>query len=350
MRLNETVLVGALGPDREAEWDRFVTACPEATFFHRAGWRTVIERAFGHPAHFLYAERGGHIAGVLPLVRLRGRPFANGLISLPFCVGGGIAAGDDTAVRDALDARAVALMNETGADWLEYRDPARPTAGRARREGLYAAFARPIEQDEAANLKQIPRKQRAVLRKALASGDLACFDDADPGCFHALYAESVRNLGTPVFARRYFEILMQVFGPDCEVATVCRAGRPVAGVMTFWFRDRVMPYYAGARPEARGLGAHDLLYWRLMRRAVERRGCAVFDFGRSKIGSGPWSFKRNWGFEARPVAHEYLLADGVGLPDLNPSNPRYRTFIAAWKRLPLPVANLLGPMLVRRIG
>ncbi|MBF0372880.1 MAG: FemAB family PEP-CTERM system-associated protein, partial [Alphaproteobacteria bacterium] len=336
------MLIGELGPDREAEWDRFVMACPEATFFHRAGWRTVIERAFGHPAHFLYAERNGRIAGVLPLVRLRGRPFANGLISLPFCVGGGIAAGEDEGARQALDARAVALMAETGADWLEYRDPARPIAGRTRREGLYASFARPIERDEAANLKQIPRKQRAVLRKALEASDLACSDDADPDRFHALYAESVRNLGTPVFSKRYLETLMRVFGQDCEVATVRKAGRPVAGVMTFWFRDRVMPYYAGARPEARGLGAHDLLYWRLMRRAVEERDCAIFDFGRSKVGSGPWSFKRNWGFEPRPVAHEFRLAEGIAQPDLNPNNPRYRAVIAAWKRLPLPVANLLG--------
>ncbi|MBF0391634.1 MAG: FemAB family PEP-CTERM system-associated protein [Alphaproteobacteria bacterium] len=344
------MLIGELGPDREAEWDRFVMACPEATFFHRAGWRTVIERAFGHPAHFLYAERNGRIAGVLPLVRLRGRPFANGLISLPFCVGGGIAAGEDEGARQALDARAVALMGETGADWLEYRDPARPIAGRTRREGLYASFARAIERDEAANLKQIPRKQRAVLRKALEAGDLACCDDADPDHFHALYAESVRNLGTPVFSKRYLETLMRVFGQDCEIATVRKAGRPVAGVMTFWFRDRVMPYYAGARPEARGLGAHDLLYWRLMRRAVEDRGCAIFDFGRSKVGSGPWSFKRNWGFEPRPVAHEFRLAEGIAPPDLNPNNPRYHAVIAAWKRLPLPVANLFGPMLARRIG
>ncbi len=328
-------------------WEAFVDACPEATFFHKAGWSRVIEDSFGQQTHFLYAERDGEIRGVLPLVHVRSRLFGNRLVSNAFCVGGGPAAVDDQAAA-ALDRRAEELLESLNAEYIEYRDPARPHADWGRKEGLYASFDRPIEADEDANLKQIPRKQRAVVRKALKS-DLTDEVDEDMGRCWELFALGVRNLGTPVFARRYFDTLKREFGDACDALTVCRGGRPLTSVLNFYFRDRVMPYYTGAEPEARRLGAADFMYWRLMRRAVER-GYTVFDFGRSKLGTGPHSFKKNWGFEGRPVALEFKMKGDRPLPDVNPNNPKYRMMIAAWKRLPLPVANLIGPIIGRQVG
>ena len=328
-------------------WDAFVAAQPEASFFHRAGWQPVIERSFRHKSYFLYAEAAGEIRGVLPLVHVNSRLFANGLISTPFCVAGGPAAADPAA-HAALDDHARALMARLGADFLEYRSPARPHPDWPQKAGLYAGFERPLAADEDANLKAIPRKQRAVVRKALA-GELSWGLDDEIEPFYRLYALSVRNLGTPVFAKAYFRHLRATFGADCEILTVRQAGRPVASVLSFYFRDTVLPYYAGAGGAARRLGANDLMYWQLMRRAVER-GCTRFDFGRSKQGTGPYAFKKNWGFTPRPLVHEYRLRPGQAVPDVNPLNPKYRLFIKLWQRLPLAVANRLGPPIVRHLG
>ena len=172
-------------------------------------------------------------------------------------------------------------------------------------------------------------------------------EGVDP--LHRIYAESVRNLGTPVFSRTYFQVLRAVFGAQADVLTVLDGGRPLASVLNFYFRDEVLPYYGGGIFAARGRAANDFMYWEVLRRAGER-GCRLFDFGRSKIGTGAFAFKKNLGFDPAPLHYRYLLRPGAALPDHNPLNPKYRLFIAAWKRLPLPVAKLLGPPIVRGIG
>lgn len=330
-------------------WDAFVEHCPQATFFHRAGWRTVIERNFRQECHFLQAKREGQIRGVLPLVLVRSRLFGTRWVSTGWCVGGATAVSEPGAA-EALDQAAEALLAHSTADYIEYRDPANPHGdGRWQvKDGIYAGFERAIEADEDLCLKQIPRKQRAVVRKAIES-DLTDRIDEDSANFYRLYSTSMRNHGTPVFARRYIADLLAVFGADADILTVYQGHEPLASVLNFYFRGRVMPYYTGAAPEARRLGAADLMYFRVMRRAAAR-GCGIFDFGRSKLDTGPYAFKKNWGFEPRPIIHEFLLKDGVAMPDVNPNNPKYQRKIEAWKRLPLPLANLLGPWFGRQVG
>jgi FemAB-related protein (PEP-CTERM system-associated) len=341
------LVLRTLSDDRAAAWDAFVERCPDATFFHRAGWRRVIADSFGHRTHYLYAEQGGAIRGVLPLVHIKSRLFGNSLVSTAFCVYGGPAA-LDAAARAALDARAVALLAELGADSLEYRQLARRHPDWPCKDGLYATFRRAIDPDPEVNLKAIPRKQRAVVRQSLER-HLAVEEEDGIDRFFALYAESVRNLGTPVFAKRYFRHLKEEFGKDCEVLIVRHAGAPVCGVVNFYFRDEVLPYYAGATPAVRGLGAYDFMYWHILREAG-LKGLKTFDFGRSKQGTGAFAFKKNWGFAPQPIYHEYQLKPGAQIPDINPLNPKYRVFISAWKRLPLPVSNLVGPLLARDLG
>lgn len=350
LRPNETISSYAVHilTDRDhARWDAFVDDSPEATFFHRAGWRTVIERSFGHRTHYLFAERDGAIKAVLPLVEIKSLLFGHALISNGFCVTGGPIASEEGA-RAALDARAEELLHQTGARYLEYRNPAKPKESWSTRVGLYAGFSGPLPVEEDVNLKQIPRKQRAVVRKAIES-DLTWQIDPSVDRLHELYAISVRNLGTPVFGKNYFANLHTIFGKDCDVLTVMSQGKPVASVLNFYFKDKVMPFYTGSVPYARKLGANDLMYWRLMRHA-SARGCTIFDFGRSKVGTGPYDFKKNWGFAPLPIAHQFLLPDGGAMPENNPLNPKYRLMIATWKRLPLFVANRLGPLVVRNIG
>jgi len=332
-------------------WDRFVLEdCPEATFFHRSGWKRVIETAFKQTCHYIYGERDGQIVGVLPLVHVKSPFFGNRLISTAFTIGGGVAAVDPEA-HSALDAEALRLMETLGADCLELRRPPRPQQGDGwtAKSDVYANFSRPIAATVDNCLKQIPRKQRAVVRKAIDAGLLGDEVDVDPGRFFPLYAFSMRNMGTPVFGRRFFDALMKEFAGSCDCLTVTREGVAIASVLNFYFRGSVMPYYTGCLPQARDLGANDFMYWRLMRRAFDR-GFTEFDFGRSKLGTGPFAFKKNWGFEPQPIVHEYKVKGGGEPPEINPLNPKYRLFIAAWKRLPLGIANILGAQVVRHIG
>jgi len=187
-----------------------------------------------------------------------------------------------------------------------------------------------------------------MVRKGIDAGLVAGLESGVETLYDC-YAESVRNLGTPVFGRRYLEVLNDVFGPECEVLVVRHAGTAVAAVMSFYFRDEVLPYYGGGREHARDLKANDFMYWEVMRRAAAR-GVRLFDYGRSKLDTGSYAFKKHWGFEPEPLHYEYYLVNGQSMPDLSPANPKYRLFIEGWKRLPMPFATRLGPWLARYLG
>jgi FemAB-related protein (PEP-CTERM system-associated) len=336
-------------------WDAFVEAHPDGTFFHRAAWAGVIEAAFGHRAHYVLAERDGAIAGVLPLVHMKTRLFGNTLVSTPFAVYGGPLAAD-AETQAALAEHAAGLLPRLGATAVEFRFRDAPDGAADNALGsnwlagpkLHVTFRKAIEADHDANLKAIPRKQRAMVRKGIQNG-LTSVCDRDAAVLHRCYAESVRNLGTPVFSRRYFAILLDRFADCADVVTILDGDKPIASVLNFYFRNEVLPYYGGGTAEARHRAGNDFRYWEVMRRAADR-GCRLFDFGRSKIDTGAHAFKRNWGFEPVPLHYRWLLAPGAAIPQNNPSNPKYRLFIAAWQKLPLPVANAIGPFIVRGLG
>ena len=336
-----------LVPASEPAWDAFVDAMPTGTFFHRAAWRRLIAEEFGHRTFYTYAERDGAIVGVLPLVQMKTMLFGNALTSLPFCVyGGPLAADAETA--DALSDYAAGLLPETDASAVEFRHRDPVASDWTERPDLYVTFRKPIVADNDANMKAIPRKQRAMVRKGIQNG-LSSVVEYDATRLHRIYAESVRNLGTPVFSRRWFMSLMHRFRDCADIVTIVDGDTAVASVMNFYFRDEVLPYYGGGTSAARPVAGNDFMYWETMRRAADR-GYRLFDFGRSKLGTGAYAFKHNWGFEPANLPYRYKLAPGSEIPDHNPLNPKYALFIAAWKRLPLPVANAVGPHLVRGLG
>lgn len=330
-----------------AGWDAFVADHAAGSFFHLSGWQEVMERGFGHRTHYLMAWSGERVAGVLPLVHLSSRLFGNSLVSNAFCVGGG-PLGEDATATEALDAAAIALAGRLDVDFLEYRcAPPRPEGWHTRSD-LYFNFARPLDPDPEKNLLAIPRKQRAEVRKGLKLG-LEAVIEGTIDRFYDLYAESVRNLGTPVFGKRYFKALKDVFGEACEILVVLRGSEPVSALMSFYFRDRVLPYYAGGGIAARGASAHEFMYWDVMRRG-SLTGMRCFDFGRSKLGTGSFAFKKNWGFVPEPLTYGYRLRKLDAVPEINPLNPKYRLFVGLWKRLPLGISKTLGPCIARSLG
>lgn len=332
----------------DARWDSFVDSQPEGTFFHLSGWKRAVETAMGHHCPYLYAEdETGEIQGVLPLTHIRSRLFGEGLVSNGFCVYGGPLARTEEA-RTALDAAAHDLLNSSGARYLEYRCRRRLHPDRACKDEMYVTFRKEITADHDANMKAIPRKQRAMVRKGINAG-LVSEEDETTDRFFGMYAESVRNLGTPVFPRQWFRAIRQEFGEQCQVLSILHEGRPVAAVMSFFFRDEVLPYYGGGSLAARAVAGNDFMYWEVMRRAADK-GKTLFDFGRSKAGTGSYNFKKYWGFEPEPLYYEYSLKEGETVPDVNPLNPKYQLMINTWRRLPLAIANRLGPFIARNLG
>jgi FemAB-related protein (PEP-CTERM system-associated) len=333
--------------DEDADrWNAFVESHPDATFFHRAEWGGLLRRVFGHRAYHLLAEEHGKVVGILPLGHIRSWLFGRSLVSTPFCVYGGCVA-DHSAARRALEDEACRLAERLRVDYLELRNrkPRRPDWPS---KDLYVTFRRELDPDPDKNLKAIPRKQRAMVRKGIKAG-LRGEIDGDTGRLYSIYSESVRNLGTPVFPRMLFQELRDVFGDACEVLTVTKDGAALSSVMSFYFRDEVLPYYGGGLAAARSVAANDFMYWELMRRACERN-LRVFDFGRSKREVGSYRFKKHWGFEPEPLFYEYHLVRASQVPEINPLNPRYRLFVEAWKRLPLGVSRRLGPWISRGLG
>jgi FemAB-related protein (PEP-CTERM system-associated) len=324
-----------------------VASFPGATFFHRAGWQRVITEVFRHTTYFLYVEADGGVVGVLPLAHVQSIVFGKALVSLPFAVYGGAAARDVETV-EVLEVAAQDLARRLRVDHLELRNlstrhPEWPT------QDLYVTFRKPLLVGEEANLLAIPRKQRAMVRKGIANG-LVSKTGTDVAAFFSLYADNVHRHGTPALPRRYFQTLIEEFGRDCEILLVSAPdGKLLSGVLSFYFRNEVLPYYAGDTVTARALAANDFKYWELMRRACDR-GVQVFDYGRSKRDTGSFSFKKNWGFEPQPLFYEYCLYRRDSIPQNNPAQAKYRLLIEAWRRLPIGVANWLGPHIVRNLG
>lgn len=343
---DETMDIKKLDDSARSRWDAFVKTCPEAGFFHLSGWQQILEKAFGHESHYLYAEQDGEIHGILPLAHVNSLLFGNALISTPFCVYGGVAS-NFLAARQALEHAASDLAHRLGVGHLELRN-VYPSGSERLHQTLYVCFKKELDADLGKNLLEIPRKQRAIVRKGITCG-LTGVEDPDIERFYQAYAESVRNLGTPVFSKYYFQLLKEVFKEDCQLLCVEHKGRVVSGVMSFYFHDQVLPYYGGGTKEARALHANDYMYWEVMRRSVER-GVKLFDYGRSKMDSGSYHFKTHWGFKPTPLHYEYELINAKTMPQVNPQNPKYKLFIETWKHLPLPVSKLVGPWLSRNLG
>ena len=324
---------------------------PEGTPFHLPEWSIAVARGCGQRSHYLLAERaGGEIAGVLPLTELHSPLFGRALVSAGFGVGGGVLAEVPGAVRQLTEV-AVALAGRLSCTTVELRGGARPSKAWHADGDTYLSFVRPIAADDDAELLAIPRKQRAEVRRALGM-DLEVRTEGGPAALrdhYAVYAESVRNLGTPVFPRRLFAETLTAFGDAADLLSVHHQGRAVASVLSLYWRGTVYPYWGGGTRQARALRANDKMYFALMGHA-RARGCERFDFGRSKAGTGPAAFKKNWGFEAATLTYFKRTTNGSAPRSINPLDPKYSLQVRAWQRMPLWLANRVGPWIAKGLG
>ncbi|MCP1470849.1 FemAB-related protein (PEP-CTERM system-associated) [Sphingobium sp. OAS761] len=331
--------------------DTYVGRHKHGTPFHSAAWLMAVEAATGNRAVTLAAVApSGNIAGLLPLHHVRSALFGQALVSTAFAVDGGILA-DNDRVAAMLAQVARDIATDRGGLPLELRGGADPGMGWERREGMHVGFVRPIAADDDAELQAVPRKHRAELRKALANANLSVGIGRTAQHLrdhYRIYAESVRNLGTPVFPARLFREVLARFGEDADIMIVRDGQRPVSAVLTLYHKGRVMPYWGGGVADARRLRSNELMYYRLMGHG-RARGMTQFDFGRSKVGSGQAAWKKSFGFAPTPLVYHGWSPDGAAR-NVDPNNGKYQRHIAIWKKLPLPIANFLGPLISRGLG
>lgn len=335
----------------ESRWDEFVCESQNGTFYHLAGWRSIIENQLHHPTFYLTCVRDGELQAVLPLAHVKSLLFGNALVSVPFLVyGGPISSNADAEQR--IVARACELARELRVDYLELKNqhPQQTLDDDPKwhSSNSHVTFRKRIDLDPAVNLAAIPRKQRAMIRKGESAGLSFDIDD-DAGRLYRSMLECKRNLGTPFFGRKYLQAIKDEFGDRAEILTVVHGKKTVCSVLSFYYKNQILPYYGGGGDLARHVKGNDFMYWCVMERAC-KAGVEIFDFGRSMKDSGAYRFKKHWGFEPEPLAYRHFLVQAQQVPDLNPANPKYRLAIAMWKRLPLPVVATIGPPLARRLG
>jgi FemAB-related protein (PEP-CTERM system-associated) len=326
------------------EWDAFVRTADEGTPFHLIAWKRAVEAAFGFKAHYLIAKRGHGIEGVLPLFEVRGMIGGRALISVPYAVYGGMCA-SSPAARQALLEAATQLARVRKAAYIELRQKRDQGLGLPTKS-LYVTFARAISKNDEENALAIPRKQRRMTRQGVKHGLRTEIGRDHLDAFYDVYAASLHNLGSPVFPRKLVRAVFDAFDKECQILTVWKGDALMAGVMSLYFEDQVLPYYGGAYRHAFQYAVNDFMYWELTCHAAAA-GYRVFDFGRSREGTGPYDFKRHWGFEPVPLPYQYVLLQRDSLPDLSPSNTRFAFAARMWKRLPLAVTKAVGPLVTR---
>jgi FemAB-related protein (PEP-CTERM system-associated) len=325
-------------------WDDYVQLNPAGSVFHLTAWKRVIERCFGFKARYLFVQDNGAVRGVLPLFLVSNILQGRSLISTPFAVYGGPCA-DTPLMESALREGARLMAEEEGVQYLELREQHSIPDHNFMTKELYVTFDARLPDTPEELQRQFPRDTRYMIRKAQKNGLQAIVNNQEIDTFYEIYSRSFHHLGSPVFSKRLFRIILEEFGDQCELITVWRDKQALASVLSFQFKDRILPYFGGSLVEGRQFAANNFMYWEVMRRAMEM-GIRHFDFGRSKLGSGSYAFKTQWNMRERSLPYQFALVRRNSLPNFSPANPKFKLAIALWKSMPFGLTKLLGPAVV----
>jgi FemAB-related protein (PEP-CTERM system-associated) len=340
------ISVRELQPGEEKDWDRFVGSSDSGTFFHLTGWKQVIEKVLGHRCFYLAAYRDRQLSGIFPIAHVRSRLFGNCLVSLPLGVYGGICAEDPASYFKLLKA-ASDLGDHLGVKYLEMRNRTEPFPTSLPGRDLYVTFTQSLSPGPEKLFQNLPKKTRYEVRIGQKAG-LEWVEEEPLDEFYEIYAHNVHRLGTPVFPKELFVQLRRALPGHWRLFLVRKGGRAIAGAFCWYFKGSVMPFYVGSLKEFYRDSPNNFMYWKLMEQSC-REGLECFDFGRSKRGTGSFSFKTTWNMEMTQLPYRYQLVRAQEIPHLSPVDPKFQRPVAAWKRLPFALTKILGPRLIRSI-
>jgi FemAB-related protein (PEP-CTERM system-associated) len=336
----------ALHQGSDAQWDEFVRNQRGWTHFHLAGWRRVIERVFHHECLYLSASANGAMVACLPLVRVQSVVFGRFLVSMPFLNYGG-PLGSEAGIR-ALTTEAVRIADRHRVKLLELRSGV-PLSIDLSVSHRKVTFILDLPSTPEALWSSLPAKLRSQIRRPQKDGVVVRSGADQVGAFYDVFAQHMRDLGTPVMPRRFFETVADVFPDDVHFAVAYHDNEPVACGCGFLWGEEFEITWASALRSHKALSPNMLVYWELMAE-MSRRGVRRFNFGRCTPGSGTYRFKTQWGGRETPLWWYQHSARGNhdgGVP--RQDKGMFALASRAWRRLPLRVTNLLGPSIVRFI-
>lgn len=338
------VTIACFDDNMAESWDRFARAHPSGSFFHQVGWKKVMEKTYGYRPCYFYAHRAGEITGIAPVFLTSSWIAGKCLISLPFAVYGGICASDAES-EQALLGHVERLAADWNVQYLELRNRrSTPLRGYHRNE-RYATFTLPLS-DEKSMYDALPKDARYMIRKGERAGlkTKRGFDQLDT--FYRLMTINLRRLGTPAFPKSLFRNLIREYPGQVDLTVVYSGDQPMAAGMSFFFRDWMQPYYVGSLSEAKTVAANNFLWWEMIKFGSQC-GLRTFDFGRSKKGSGNYTFKAKWNPNIETLDYQIRLVRRTDPPNFSPMNSKFSLAMDLWKKAPLGLTAAIGPHLVK---
>ncbi|MDH5230212.1 MAG: FemAB family PEP-CTERM system-associated protein [Gammaproteobacteria bacterium] len=328
-------------------WNTYVENNPSCSIYHRSEWRDIIKSSFGHESFYFYAsDTHDKIRGVLPVTRLKSKLFGDFMVSIPyFNYGGAIA--DSAAIEQKLIQTVNDFAADMGVSHVEYRDDTQRIGMPVRDEKVCMLLALPSDKQtlwESFTPKlraQIKRPQRENVTTTV--GDIELLDD-----YYNVFSRNMRDLGTPVYSKTFFENILNNKADACKIIIVRLNDKPVAAAFLIGHKNTLEIPWASTLKETNHLSINMLLYWEVLGYAIDKH-YHYFDFGRSSKDAGTYRFKKQWGSIEKPLYWHYWLKDNNDLPELNPNNPKYKLMIALWKKLPLIITKLIGPAVVKNL-
>jgi FemAB-related protein (PEP-CTERM system-associated) len=343
-----TVEVCRFRVGEDAAWDAYVDRHPKASHYHLSGWRNVIQEAYGYPSHYLWVRKEGETNGILPLIMMRGILFKRSLVSLPFVDEAGICADDDETAVDLYET-ATRLAAAYRVDCLDLRHRYGNRLGLPDSNAKVTLVLELMEEPEQM-WDRLDAKLRNQIRKAQKSGlTVSWHNRGGLDAFYDVFSVNMRDLGSPVHSRRFFAAVLKQFSGSARLVLVHKGRDVVGGGLCLSFKNTLLMPWASSRREYFSLCPNNLLYWEVIRRGCEE-GYTRFDFGRSTPNTGPYRFKKQWGGTEEPLYWQYVAQDGHQGTVLKTDDPKYQWVIQAWQRLPVTVANLIGPCLRKRMS
>jgi len=332
-----------------AQWDEYVRSSPTGNCYHLAGWKKVIEESFGHKTYYSLCENeDGRITGIIPIVHLKSWLFGSFMVSLPYFNYGGICADEEESYELLLN-EAKTLAARERARHIEFREHRLIQNGLQSKESK-VAMVRPLPESAEGLWGSLGSKLRSQVKRPEREGIYARLGREElVDQFYAVFSENMRDLGTPVYAKAFFKNILREFPATSWICVVyTKDARPIAAGFLVGFKHALEIPWASSLRAYNHHAPNMLLYWICLKFACES-GYKFFDFGRSTPHEGTYRFKQQWGAIPHQLYWYYWTLSGGRLPELNPHNPKYAVAINMWRKLPLGITQLVGPLIVKNL-
>jgi len=343
------ITIHSILSDDFQRWDDYVLLHETASIYHLSAWKQLIEKTFGHKCLYYYAQNeNGNICGVLPSVNLSSRLFGNYIVSMPFFNYGSVLS-DNNEIAQLLMNKMIELARSLNVTHIQYREQTERVNSDLAVSTDKVNMVLQLPESQEVLGKLIGSKRRSQIKRPIKEGVSHKIGKAELlNDFYQVFCENMRDLGTPVYGKYFFENILDTFKDNCSICIVYWQGKPVSAGFLIRHKERMEIPWASTLSYANRISVNMYLYWQILSYAIET-GCKEFDFGRSTIDEGTYRFKKQWKSEPQQCYWYHWVPEGGELPNLSPSNAKFDLAIKMWKKLPLPIANMLGPFLVKNL-